>query len=319
MSLLARRLLMRQQVSGAPIVSDVFATSLYTGNSLTQTINNGIDLASEGGMVWLKQRTYDGDHTLNSSHNWTVNGRSNTTAGYRTTNNPINSVNTTGFIVTNSLQNAADNEYVAWTFRQAPRFFDVVTVSHTNGAATNISLTDLSTLGLVIAKITNTDGDWMTRHRSLTASNNLRLNTTAAQTTTNAWLSVSGTTATLSASAPTGSYVVYGFAHDPDGVIQCGSYIGNGSTTGSTVTLGWEPQYLLIKNRSATGNWIIYDNARDTANPCTYTLKANTFDAEVTTGNDVDFNATGFQIKATASDINTNANTYIYMAIKKDS
>ena len=30
-------------------VDDVFSTYLYTGNGSTQTINNGIDLAGEGG------------------------------------------------------------------------------------------------------------------------------------------------------------------------------------------------------------------------------------------------------------------------------
>ena len=37
-------------------VEDVFSTYLYTGNGTTQTITNGIDLAGEGGMVWLKNR-----------------------------------------------------------------------------------------------------------------------------------------------------------------------------------------------------------------------------------------------------------------------
>ena len=32
-------------------VEDVFSTYLYTGNSSTQTITNGLDLAGEGGMV----------------------------------------------------------------------------------------------------------------------------------------------------------------------------------------------------------------------------------------------------------------------------
>jgi hypothetical protein len=38
-------------------VDDVFSTYLYTGNSSTQTINNGIDLVGKGGMVWTKSRS----------------------------------------------------------------------------------------------------------------------------------------------------------------------------------------------------------------------------------------------------------------------
>jgi hypothetical protein len=42
--------LLSASVSAAPAVyvEDVFSTYLYTGNSSTQTITNGIDLAGEG-------------------------------------------------------------------------------------------------------------------------------------------------------------------------------------------------------------------------------------------------------------------------------
>ena len=39
-------------------VDDVFSTYLYKGNQTAgHTITNGIDLAGEGGMVWIKSRT----------------------------------------------------------------------------------------------------------------------------------------------------------------------------------------------------------------------------------------------------------------------
>ena len=320
MSLLARRLLMRK-ASAAVDVSDVFSTTLYTGTGLAQTITNGIDLAGEGGLVWIKNRSISGNMLTDTARGAHKPLYSNNTQAQEDTNSyALQDFNSNGFSIGNgnwASENNLGSGLVSWTFRKAAKFFDVVNVSHTNGVATNISLTGLSTLGLVVAKITNTTGDWIAWHRSLTASNNLRLNTTAAQTTTNAWLSVSSTTATISASAPTGTYIIYAFAHDPDGIIQCGGYTGNGSTTGPTVTLGWEPQYIMVKNTTGNGDWLIYDNVRDTSNPRTYTLKANIYDAEVTTGMDVDFTATGFQIKATDSNINTNAATYIYLAIKK--
>ena len=37
-------------------MDDVFSTFLYTGNATARSINNGIDLSGEGGMVWLKHR-----------------------------------------------------------------------------------------------------------------------------------------------------------------------------------------------------------------------------------------------------------------------
>ena len=38
-------------------MDDVFSTFLYKGNGSARSINNGIDLSGEGGLVWLKSRT----------------------------------------------------------------------------------------------------------------------------------------------------------------------------------------------------------------------------------------------------------------------
>ena len=45
-----------QPTGGAVNVADVFSTYLYTGTDATHVINNGIDLAGEGGLVWTKAR-----------------------------------------------------------------------------------------------------------------------------------------------------------------------------------------------------------------------------------------------------------------------
>ena len=45
-------------------IEDVFSTWLYTGNGTTQTITNGIDLSTKGGLVWGKQRSIAGQHYL---------------------------------------------------------------------------------------------------------------------------------------------------------------------------------------------------------------------------------------------------------------
>jgi hypothetical protein len=303
-------------------VDDVFSTWLYTGNGSTQTITNGIDLAGKGGMVWVKSRSAATDHKLTD----TVRGAtkaliSNTTGAETTDSTGLTAFSSTGFSLgANSDYNTNAATYVSWTFRKAAKFFDVQTVTHTNGTANNIDLSVLGTVGMVIAKITTTTGDWTVWQRSLTASNNLKLNTTAAQSTTNAWLSVSGTTATLSASAPTGTYVIYGYAHDTSstGFIQCGSYTGNGSATGPTVSLGWEPQYFMVKRAvGGTGIWLIMDSMRGMpVSGNDQLLYANASTAE--TGSlRVSPNATGFQIVDSDPDVNTSGNTYIYMAIRR--
>jgi hypothetical protein len=70
----------------------------------------------------------------------------------------------------------------------------------------------------------------------------------------------------------------------------------------------------MIKRTDSTGDWIIHDSARDATNPRTAFLEPNTADAEQS-GLDVDFNATGFQIKSSSATVNASGGTYIYMCI----
>ena len=54
---------------GPPVfVDDVFKTYLYTGNNSTNAINNGIDFAGEGGMLWVKSRNNTSNENLSLIH-----------------------------------------------------------------------------------------------------------------------------------------------------------------------------------------------------------------------------------------------------------
>ena len=45
-------------------IEDVFSTWLYTGTGAARTIVNGIDLATKGGMIWIKDRTTATNHNI---------------------------------------------------------------------------------------------------------------------------------------------------------------------------------------------------------------------------------------------------------------
>jgi hypothetical protein len=98
---------------------------------------------------------------------------------------------------------------------------------------------------------------------------------------------------------------------------KVGSYLGNGSTTGPVIDLGFEPAWLMFKCATqAPGNWIIIDNKRATSNPRTPHLRANSSAQDDTGANEyVDFTSNGFQPKG-VSNYNNNSNnqTYIYLA-----
>ena len=109
-------------------VEDVFSTYLYTGNgSNGLAIDNGIDLAGEGGLVWIKSRGSE-NHSLAT----TDQGLSNQLASNLTNGNiawgNMQSFNSDGFTLTNAgTTNTNTVKYASWTFRKAEKFFDVVT------------------------------------------------------------------------------------------------------------------------------------------------------------------------------------------------
>lgn len=305
-------------------VEDVFSTNLIIGSPSNQLITNGIALASKGGMVCIRRtklapsyaQVYDTVRGSNFLLETTSTAQSNNTVSDALIFN-----SDVGF--TSGPYNALGTNLlgVAWTFRKAPKFFDVQTKSHTNGTASTVDLSTLGTVGMVIVKRTDFTGNWYVWHKGLTSGYNAYLNTTAAEFNTNAYLSVSGTTLTIASGMPTGTYVVYAYAHDTttDGLIQCGSYTGNGSTTGPEINLGWEPQYILIKRATATtGNWNIFDNMRSVATGYVdAVLSANTTNAENISTNSLSFTSTGFQLTETGTGVNGSGSTYIYMAIRR--
>ena len=115
-------------------------------------------------------------------------------------------------------------------------------------------------------------------------------------------------------------HIAYCFA-SKRGVSKVGSYTGANSSV--FVNTGFEPAFVMIKFTSGSvgyGGWFIYDNKRDTTNPVSVFLQANSNAAEFDNSSySISFNSTGFTVGSTQNDgINYNNNKYIYYAIAKD-
>jgi hypothetical protein len=98
------------------------------------------------------------------------------------------------------------------------------------------------------------------------------------------------------------------------GYSSFGSYTGNGSADGPFVYTGFRPRWVLVKNSSATGAWILLDSARDTYNVAGLTLTPDASTAESSNDSRWDFLSNGFKIRNTYGNQNNNAETYIYAA-----
>jgi hypothetical protein len=306
--------------SGQLYVDSVFSTYLYTGNGSTQTITNGIDLAGKGGLVWIKERNFTDSHQLIDTNRGVGNALSSDLSfanNYSPTG--LTNFNSNGFSLGSSSYVNGSYNYASWTFREAPKFFDVVTYTGTGSARTiahNLGIAP----GMVIVKRTDTSSNWQVYSNGLTsAAYSMQLNLTAAQASApTVWNSTAptssvfsvGTDSTVNASG--GAYVAYLYAHDTSstGIIQCGSFAGGTSE----VTLGWEPQWIMFKSTSGTGGWIMFDTMRGWVNSPdiggTQLLQANTSGAEGATGL-VTFQPTATGFKYSLID------NYIYMAIRR--
>lgn len=299
-------------------VDDVFSTYLYTGNSSTQTLNNGIDLAGEGGLVWTKSRSnalanalFD---TTRGANNLLI---SNATNGNQTTpTDQLTTFNSNGFTLgadaTNAVVNYSPYTYASWTFRRAKKFFDIVTYTG-NGTSNRQIAHDLGAEpGFITTKSTGTTGNWNSYHRS--ATGDLVINSTAAQAGSRAIITAANSsTFTVSGVANTNgvAYVAYLWAHDDseDGIIQCGSCVD-----GTRVELGFEPQYVLFKRTNNDSDWVVVDSMRGLNLSSTASIFANSSAAEGIYNPSIVFpDATGFNIKGFGGV----GATYIYLAIRR--
>jgi len=269
-----------QPTGGAVNVADVFSTYLYTGTDATHVINNGIDLAGEGGLVWTKARHVSYGHRLVDSESTLSSNKylmTDTTSGAYS--GPlVSSFNSNGFTLpANWYANTADTtyggDYASWTFRKAPKFFDVVTWTGNSVANRKIAHNLGGDVGTMFIKRLDGARDWSVFHRSVGPTKILKLNLTNASATDD-WIkntAPSSTEINLGDDSRTNSsgqtYVAYLFADNTaedadEQMIKCGSYTGNGLADSVVASLGWEPQFMLVKRTNAASDWIMVDSMR---------------------------------------------------------
>ena len=130
---LSQQLLFTLGGSKPTYVDDVFSTYLYKGTNGANTVNTGLDMSGEGGLLWVKSRS-------NRSHQWfdTVRGvnkhiHSDTTAAEVTDSNMNQTFTSTGFTFNNTYTDLNDinGNYASWSFRKAKGFCDIVTYTGT--------------------------------------------------------------------------------------------------------------------------------------------------------------------------------------------
>ena len=314
-----------QPEPGTPASPLAGLTTLYSHTS-SGVVTSGIDLVDGNGLVWIKSRSGNLDHVLTD----TIRGKqeslfSNTSDAQVKIPQALNEFSTKGFYLGNDDRvNKSDDNYVAWTFNKAEGYFDVVKQTLTTSPATiNHSLG--TTPGLIIGKNVDTNSDWICSFNGFLDNEYIILNSTATKQSVGISVYYSKSAASFNynpgAITGAGDYVFYIFAEDTPGMIKCGSYIGNDSTTGPIITTGFTPQWVLIKRAvggNESGGWPIFDSKRGFSTGLGVSdgklLSANYVTQEQNDKTIVAL-ANGFQIADNGGTINEGGATMMYVAI----
>jgi hypothetical protein len=331
--------LMMSGAGGAPglDVDEVFSTYLYTGNGGTQTVTNNIDVSTEGALIWTKGRSSARGNNLwdtdGGVHQVKMTDQGTGGTFVEPSSVGMQSFNTDGFTIGGSYfssANIANTDYASWTFRKAPKFFDIVTYTG-NGTSQTISHNLGSDIGFMVVKKTSAAGNWIAWHRSFanTAQGRLILNSNSDYNfATSYWNNTAPTSTgfTVGSNQNTNhsgqTFVAYLWAHNngdggfgPTGdqdIIKCGSHTISTTDADEVVDLGFEAQWVLTKQ--GTNDWVLLDTMRgltaaDINDPY---LRPNLTSAEGLTSTP-DAHAKGFTLKGSSG------NETFYIAIRRGS
>ena len=329
-----------------PTLEDSFNTVLYSGNGGTQSVT-GVGFQPD--LAWIKGRVSGASgltwHLLYDS----IRGidkalASNANNSELSLPSSLTSFNSDGFTlgsdsgVGNTGWNQSGVSYVAWAWKGAElpainsngSIPSVVSanpaagfsiVSYTGSGSSQTMGHGLSDAPKVII-IKNRSGanSWNVYFNGITANNQvLYLNQTIAvatnpsqtiwQTPTNTTIG-GGTSADIAISG--NNYIAYCFA-EVEGFSKFGSYVGQGLGNTTSVNVGFEPAFIMVKCSSRGSSsydfWLMIDNKRGD----TKYLYANTSNAEDTSSTVFEFTANGFN--AIGGNVgNATGETFIYMA-----
>ena len=303
-----------------------FQCVTYTGNGSSRTISYpNADSDLDADLIWIKQR--DGDATSQTIFD-TVRGAqkaifTNNANAEATRTDAVSAFDTDDFdLGSNGDLNSNTQKYIAWCWKEtATAGFDIVSFTG-NDTARTISHSLSAVPNMMILKDRDAANDWFVYHSGNTSApetDYFKLNSTAATADLNTlWNDTSPTTSVFTIGTngninTTGNdYIAFLFANK-QGFSKFGKYIGNSSTNGPFVYLGFRPAFIIGKVVSDTNDWFMFDNKRNPSNPVDDSLYPNTAAVE-NTNHTIDFLSNGFKINDSDGTVNSDGNTYIYMA-----
>jgi len=341
------------------------AATTYTGTGAALTIansaNNTIGTTFQPDWVWIKDRSaVASSNILDSVRGVRIHLESNTTNAEttETVGVGLTAFNSNGFSLGTDNAGAGrvnfnGDTFVAWQWNaggstvtntsgsisaqvraNTTAGFSIVTYTGTGVSNATVGHGLGVTPSMIILKdrdINTNNPNWIVWHSSLSANNNLYLNTTDFQSsytitsyggigtspTSSVFTLGNGTVSNATPNENGDRYVAYCFSAVA-GYSAFGSYTGNSSTDGPFIFTGFRPRWIMFKKISGgTDDWEIIDTSRNTSNVNDKGLAPNTSAAEISSrGGDVLSN--GFKLRFANGTTNESGFTYLYMAFAEN-
>jgi len=326
-------------------------SSLWSGNSSSQTVSQSGNSTFTPDWVWIKDRNFGNGGNVFDSVRGSNKGQATFDSGIEDTNADgvtfaSGSIAFTGAGDTGDINNSG-RTYVGWQWlagngtvaNEVGSLNSTVSanptagfsiVSYTGNGGSGGAQTVGHSLGakpnMIMIKNRSTTDSWVVYHDDV-GFNAITLDTNAARITAGAsvyWNDTAHTSTIFNVNTNAGvngsgnSMIAYCFA-DVAGYSKFGAYIGNASSDGPFVELGFRPAFVMIKAITQTESWWIGDDVRDgynQGNRPMLTADQQAVENNSWSGNTpYDALSNGFKIRQTGSAFNTSGGVgYLYMA-----
>ena len=324
--------------------SEYFNTVTYTGTQGTLSVT-GVGFQPD--FVWIKNRGSAVKHMLFDSIRNVLRSLSSDNPdqeAYESSAGYLSAFDTDGFTVvegTSSGVNWNNDTFVSWNWDAGGSgssntdgsITSTVSANPTAGfsivsyTGTGVNATIGHGLGvaptMMIIKDRDAQTRWIVYHQTQGNAGYLRLDTDAAfnsDSTVFNSTSPSSTVFSVGTSAntnPNGNDIIaYCFA-EIESYSKFGSYVGNGSDDGPFVYCGFRPAFVMFKKSDNTGNWWMFDTARNEYNYVDKMLAADADSSEsgIYIDERIDILSNGFKLRDLNTGLNANTSTYIFMAL----
>jgi hypothetical protein len=322
---------------GIPAPTNCFDISTHTGDATYPRNFSAPNVDMQGGLLWTKRYGASEDHYfeyLNSGSYYQKYADTND-AVTTPANLTISASQWTQSAAAGSTSDYAANvsaaTYVNYMLADKQRFMRRVFYTGT-GSAQTIAHNLGCEVGMMLVYRLTGSSSMQIYHRSMDATNpehyaRTNIGFTSRSANTALWNDTLPTSTHFTVGSSSGTnqtgvpYVAFIFANDAGAgsIIKCGGYTGTGNASpGSNpqVTLGFQPDFLMIGNALTNNVWPIFDTSRTAAlsGADSYVMFSSTTQGSAERVGHI---TNGFEVLSTDSTVNTSGDSYLYVAIKK--